>query len=58
MLIVEGFELAERMEQVGLVPDQGPVEELVPTGLHPTFHDRVHAGNTDAGGDDLDALGL
>jgi hypothetical protein len=58
MLVVDRLELAERVEQVGLVPDQGAVEELVATGLHPALHDRVHAGHADAGGDDLDALGL
>jgi hypothetical protein len=35
VLIVEGLELAERVEQVGLVPDQGAVEEFVSAGLHP-----------------------
>jgi hypothetical protein len=58
VLVVERLELAEGVEQMGLVPDQGTVEEFVSAGLHPTFHDRVHAGNADAGGDDLDALGL
>ena len=40
MLVVERLELAERVEQVGQVPDQGTVEELVSAGLHPTFRDR------------------
>jgi hypothetical protein len=35
MLVVERFELGERVEQVGLVPDQGALEEFVPAGLHP-----------------------
>ena len=58
VLVVEGFELAECVLQVGLVPDQGAVKKLVPAGLHPPFSDRVHAGNADAGKDDLDAFGL
>jgi hypothetical protein len=35
MLGVERLELVERVEQVGEVPDQGAVEELVSAGLHP-----------------------
>lgn len=57
MPVIERLELAERVQQVGLVPDQGTVEEFAPAGLHPTFHDRVHPGNADAGSDDLNALG-
>jgi hypothetical protein len=26
---------------VGLVPDQGAVQQFAPTGLHPPLHDRV-----------------
>jgi hypothetical protein len=29
------FELAQRMQQVTLIPDQGAVEELTATGLYP-----------------------
>jgi hypothetical protein len=58
VLVVVGLELAEYVEQVGLVPDQGLVKKLVPTGLHPPFGDRVHPRNADAGKDDLDAFGL
>jgi hypothetical protein len=32
MLVIELFELAEGMEQVALVPDQGPVQQLTATG--------------------------
>jgi hypothetical protein len=39
MLVVDGLELAERVEQVGLVPDEGAVEEFVAAGLHPALHD-------------------
>ena len=35
MLVVERLELTERVEQVGLVPDQGAIEELMSAGLHP-----------------------
>jgi hypothetical protein len=35
MLIVERLELAERVEQMDLIPDQGTVEELVSAHLHP-----------------------
>jgi len=38
--VVELFELAQGMEQVPLVPDQGAVQQLAPTGLHPPLHDR------------------
>jgi hypothetical protein len=31
-----------------MVPDQGAVEQFVPTALDPAFHDRVHAGHLDA----------
>jgi hypothetical protein len=49
MGVVELFELAEGVDQVPVVPDQGSVEQLAPTGLHPPFHDRVHAGYLDTG---------
>jgi hypothetical protein len=39
--VVELLELAQRVEQVRLVPDQGPVEQLTAAGLHPALHDRV-----------------
>jgi hypothetical protein len=39
VLFVVGLELAEYVEQVGPVPNQGPVKKLVPTGLHPPFGD-------------------
>ena len=55
VLVVERLELAERVQKVALVPDQGAVEELAPAGLYPALHDGVHAGYPDAGGDDLDA---
>jgi hypothetical protein len=33
VLVVEGLELAECVEQVGLVPDQGSVKKLATAGL-------------------------
>jgi hypothetical protein len=41
VFVVERFELAQCVPQVGLVPDQGAVQELAPAGLHPPLHDRV-----------------
>jgi hypothetical protein len=35
MLVEEGFELAQGMEQVALVPDQRPVEQFTTARLHP-----------------------
>ncbi|CAM5509781.1 hypothetical protein SANTM175S_06039 [Streptomyces antimycoticus] len=37
MSVVELLELPECVEEVVLVPDQGPVQELVSAGLHPPF---------------------
>ena len=54
MSVVELLELPECMEQVVLVPDQAPVQELVSAGLHPPFHDRVHSRHLNAAEDDLD----
>lgn len=45
---------SQSVEEVALVPDQGPVQELVSAGLHPPFHDRVHSRHLDASEDDLD----
>jgi len=58
VLVVERLELAERVEQMGQVPDQGTVEEFVSAGPHPAFHDRIHAGDAHTGGDDLDTPAL
>jgi hypothetical protein len=53
MPVVEGFELAERVREMALVPDQGAVQQLASAGLYPAFHEGVHARYLDAGGDDL-----
>jgi hypothetical protein len=55
MLVVEGLELAERAEEVALVPDQRSVEEFVPAGLYPALHDGVHARDADTAFDDLES---
>jgi hypothetical protein len=39
--VVELLEHAQCLQQVRLVPDQGPVEQLATAGLHPSLHDRV-----------------
>jgi hypothetical protein len=46
--VVVFLELPQGVEQVVLVPDQGAVEEFASAGLHPAFHDRVHARDSDA----------
>ena len=55
VLVEEGFELAQRIEQVALVPDQCPVEQFAAAGLHPPFRDRIHSRHPDSGQHGLDA---
>jgi hypothetical protein len=43
-----GFVLAQDLSQMGLVPDEGAVQELAPASPDPAFHDRVHARSPDA----------
>src|ERR1019366_7827609 len=45
--------LAQSVQEVALVPDQGAIEELAPAGLYPALHDRVHSGHPDTALDDL-----
>jgi len=54
VLVVEVFVLAQSVEQVVLVPDQGPVEQFSAAGLHPPFHDRIHSRDLDAAEHNLD----
>ena len=54
-LVVEMLELPERVQEVALVPHERAVQELVPAGLHPAFHDRIHAGHLDAAEHPLDS---
>ena len=44
VLIVVGLVLAQNLSQVGLVPDEGAVQELAAASADPAFDDRVHAG--------------
>jgi hypothetical protein len=48
------LELAQGVQQVPLVPDQGPVKQLAAAGLHLPFHDRVHPRHLDPAEHDLD----
>lgn len=41
--VVEVFELSRGVEQAAAVPDQQAVQKLATAGLHPAFHERVHA---------------
>jgi hypothetical protein len=45
--IVELLELAQGVQEVPLVPDQGPVKQLAAAGLHPALHDRIHSRHLD-----------
>jgi hypothetical protein len=39
--VVELLEFTQSVQQVPLVPDQGPVKQLAAAGLHPSLHNRV-----------------
>jgi hypothetical protein len=56
VFVVEGFILAKRVQKMGLVDDQGPVEEFGSARAHPPLHDCVHPRHSDSGLDDGDAL--
>lgn len=47
--VVEILELAQGVQQVKLVPDQGAVQQFMAAGPYRTFHDRVHGGYSDTG---------
>ncbi len=49
MLVVECFELAQGVQEVGLVQDEGAVEQFGSAGADPPFHDRVHPRCADPG---------
>ena len=55
MLIVVHLVLAQDPPQMGLVPDEGAVQELAATFPDPAFGDRVHAGRLDVAQHDPDA---
>jgi hypothetical protein len=48
VLIVMGLVLAQDLPQVGLVPDEGAVEELASASADPAFGYHVHPGRPDA----------
>jgi hypothetical protein len=54
MQIVVGLVLAQDLPQMGLVPDEGPVQELAAASPDPAFGDRVHARRPDVAQDGLD----
>ena len=47
VLIVVGLVVPQDPPQMGLVPDEGAVEELAAASADPVFGDRVHAGRLD-----------
>ncbi|GAA3572893.1 hypothetical protein GCM10022419_062230 [Nonomuraea rosea] len=55
VFVIEGFELAQRVQKVVLVPDQRPVQQFAPTGLDPSLHDRIHARYPDSALNDADS---
>jgi hypothetical protein len=55
MLVVGLFVLVEYSQEMGLVPDQRPIEQLVATGLDPTLDQGVHARHVNAPEHDLHA---
>src|SRR5258706_10497571 len=54
VVVVEVFEFVQGAQEVLLVPDQCPVQQLMPAGLDRTLHDRIHAWQLDAAAYDLD----
>ena len=58
MQVVELLELAQSMDQVLLIPDQGPVGQLAAAGQHPSLHDRVHSRHLDPAEHGLDTCVL
>ena len=47
VLVMVGFVLAQDPAQVGLVPDEGSVQDLAPASAYPAFGYRVHPGRPD-----------
>ena len=54
MGVVKPLVLAQSMQQMRLVPDQGPVQQFVAAALDPPFREGVHAGHLDAAEHNLD----
>jgi hypothetical protein len=55
VVVVERFEFAQGVQKVGLVQDEGAVEQLGSAGSDPPFHDRIHPRYADPGHDRCDA---
>ncbi len=55
VFVIEGFELAQRVQKVVLVPDQRSVQQFAPAGLDPALHDRIHARYPDSALNDADS---
>lgn len=55
VVVVERFEFTQGVRQVGLVKDEGAVEEFGSAGSDPAFHDRVHARDANPGHDRCNA---
>jgi hypothetical protein len=53
--VVEGLVPAQGVQEVALVPDQGPIQQFRAAGLYPALHERVHPRYSNAGGDSLHA---
>jgi hypothetical protein len=52
VFVVEGLELAQRVQKVVFVPDQGLVQQFAPAGLDPAFNGGVHPWYPDPAVDD------
>jgi hypothetical protein len=55
VFVVELFVLAQGMPQVTFIPQQAAIQELTAAGVHPSLHDRIHAGHADADDHRVDA---
>src|SRR5258705_13545912 len=53
--VVVAFVFTKGVHEVGLVPDERAVEQVMSAGLDPAFHDRVHSGDLDTAEYDRDA---
>jgi hypothetical protein len=57
VLVAERLVRAQGVPEVGLVPDEGAVEQFGPAGADSALRDRVRAGHPQAGLEDLDVVG-
>jgi hypothetical protein len=56
VVVIERFEFAPDVQQMGLVHHEGAVEQFGSAGSDPAFHDRVHPWYADPGRDYCDAV--